>query len=74
MWIGPVLRVSDAPEPPQRLHDLGRDRDCCLLRGPGSEVEPDRGVDPGEFLLGNARVPQPRKPVLVGSPGAHGPE
>ena len=48
--LGGGQRVAGAA--PAELDQFGGHRDRGLLRGPGAEVQPDRGPEPGQFLLG----------------------
>src|SRR6516165_9898836 len=59
---------------PAKLDQLGGHRDRRLLRGPGAEVQPDRGPEPGQFRLAEPGLTQPGEPILVGPPAAHGPD
>src|SRR5450631_2069900 len=57
---------------PTELDQLGGDGHCGLLGRPGPEVQADRGTQPGQFLLGQARLAEPGEPVLVRATAAHG--
>ncbi len=51
--------------------DLGADRHCSLLRCTSSDVESDGGVDAGELVVGDARLPEALGAPAVGLARAH---
>src|SRR5688572_1123092 len=54
--------------------DLGADGHRRLLRRAGAEVEPDRGEDAGQLLVGHALVTQALLALLRRPPAPHRPE
>src|SRR5437763_2306909 len=49
-------------------HDLGHDRECGLLCREPAQVEPDRGGDASQLLVGQALLDEPLAALLLGSP------
>ena len=74
-WMGPVPSRSDGTHGAAGAQgdDLGADRDRGLLRGPAADVEPDRGHDPRQAALVDARPPAAAPPASRASAASPSP-
>ena len=74
-WIGPVVRVSGRPVPWWAWAMISAVMETAVSSGVrGSEIEADGGTQPGQPVRRDALLAQPAHALVVGAPGAHGPD